>query len=100
MGPMSSMGPASRPGYLGSPFPPIAEYGFLSDYDAEHILLRTVRCVNGEVQLSMDCEPVFDYGRTFGAWSYTESGYHQGKCSCASTDVELTLTSDMNIGFE
>jgi GH15 family glucan-1,4-alpha-glucosidase len=56
--------------------------------------------VNGEVQLTMDCEPRFDYGRTFGSWSYTESGYHQGRCSCTGTDMELTLTSDLNIGFE
>src|SRR3954464_8763209 len=35
-----------------------------TDYDAEHVLLRTVRCVNGEMQLTLDCEPVFDYGRT------------------------------------
>src|SRR3982074_2871697 len=34
-----------------------------TDYDAEHVLLRTVRCVQGEVQLVMDCKPVFDYGR-------------------------------------
>jgi GH15 family glucan-1,4-alpha-glucosidase len=71
-----------------------------TDYDADHILLRTVRCVNGEVQLQLDCEPVFDYGRSFGTWEYTESGYHQGRCSCAETDVQLTLTSDLNIGFE
>jgi GH15 family glucan-1,4-alpha-glucosidase len=71
-----------------------------TDYDAEHILLRTVRCVNGEVQLTMDCEPVFDYGRTFGSWSYTEEGYHQGVCNCESADMSLTLTSDLNIGFE
>jgi GH15 family glucan-1,4-alpha-glucosidase len=71
-----------------------------TDYDAQHILLRTVRCVNGAVQLSMDCEPRFDYGRTFGSWRYTEDGYHQGTCRCASNEQELTLTSDMNIGFE
>jgi GH15 family glucan-1,4-alpha-glucosidase len=71
-----------------------------TDYDAEHILLRTVRCVNGEVQLSMDCEPRFDYGATFGSWSYTESGYHQGVCNCPSDGQQLTLTSDLNIGFE
>ena len=34
-----------------------------NDYEAEHILLRTVRCVSGEVQTIMDCEPVLDYGR-------------------------------------
>ena len=35
-----------------------------TDYDAEHVLLRMVRCVNGEVQVNLDCEPVFDYGRS------------------------------------
>ena len=30
-----------------------------TDYEAEHILLRTVRCVNGAVQLVLDCEPAF-----------------------------------------
>src|SRR5881296_1510520 len=34
-----------------------------NDYEAEHILLRTIRCVTGEVQTIMDCEPVLDYGR-------------------------------------
>src|SRR5215207_8577550 len=26
-----------------------------TDYDTEHVLLREVRCVNGEVQMSLDC---------------------------------------------
>jgi GH15 family glucan-1,4-alpha-glucosidase len=71
-----------------------------TDYDAEHILLRMVRCVNGEVQLVMDCEPRFEYGRVFGNWTYTGEGYRQGVCQCSKSEVELTLTSDMNIGFE
>ena len=77
-----------------------------TDYDAEHILLRTVRCVNGEIQLTLDCEPVFDYGRHPGEWSFTGDDYRQGICRAATrnaTDgaaVELTLTSDINIGFE
>lgn len=33
------------------------------DWDAEHILLRTVRCVSGTVELMMSCEPAFDYHR-------------------------------------
>ena len=41
-----------------------------TDYDADHVLLRTVRCVNGEVQLVLQCEPRFDYGRESGDWSY------------------------------
>jgi alpha,alpha-trehalase len=71
-----------------------------TDYDAEHVLLRMVRCVNGEVQLTMDCEPVFDYGRLLGSWEYTEDGYRQGRCGCRGSDQTVTLTSDMNIGFE
>src|SRR4030088_3135019 len=34
-----------------------------TDYEAEHVLLRTVRGFRGEVMRVMDCEPVFDYGR-------------------------------------
>jgi GH15 family glucan-1,4-alpha-glucosidase len=34
-----------------------------TDHEPEHLLLRTVRCVNGSVELALDCEPVFDYGR-------------------------------------
>ena len=71
-----------------------------TDYDASHVLLRMVRCVNGEMQLTLDCEPVFDYGRAFGEWSYTEDGYRQGICRSEGDEVELVLTSDLNIGFE
>ncbi|MBA2504768.1 MAG: glycoside hydrolase family 15 protein [Thermoleophilaceae bacterium] len=71
-----------------------------TDYDADHVLLRMVRCVNGEVQINMDCEPVFDYGRTRGGWEYTGPTYHQGKCTAEGQDIELTLTTDLNIGFE
>src|SRR3954454_21465204 len=41
-----------------------------TDYDASHVLLRTLRCVNGEVQLELACEPRFDYGREAGVWTY------------------------------
>jgi GH15 family glucan-1,4-alpha-glucosidase len=71
-----------------------------TDYEAEHILLRTVRCVNGEVQLVMDCEPVFDYGRQRANWRYTEHGYSQGVARADNADLELTLTTDMRLGFE
>ena len=71
-----------------------------TDYDASHILLRMVRCVNGEMQLSLDCEPVFDYGRHLGTWRYTAHGYRQGACRADEDGLETILTSDMNIGFE
>src|SRR5687768_9535305 len=37
-----------------------------TDYDADHVLLRTVRCVNGEVQVALDCEPVRSEERRVG----------------------------------
>ena len=71
-----------------------------NDYAAEHILLRTVRCVSGEVQMVMDCEPVLDYGRKHVRWDYTDHGYRQAVAQSEGSDVELTLTSDLRLGFE
>ena len=71
-----------------------------TDYDADHVLLRLIRCVNGEVQVTLDCEPRFDYGRLNGEWEYSGSGYHDANCSAEGCDVTLQMTSDMNIGFE
>ncbi len=34
-----------------------------TDYDADHVLLRMLRCVNGQVEINLDCVPVMDYGR-------------------------------------
>jgi len=71
-----------------------------TDYDADHVLLRMVRCVHGEVQLTLDCKPMFDYGREAGKWEYSGNGYHHGVARPAEGDIELQLTSDMNLGFE
>jgi GH15 family glucan-1,4-alpha-glucosidase len=71
-----------------------------TDYDADHVLLRLIRCVNGEVQVTLDCEPRFEYGKLTGSWEYTGPAYHQARCVCPESDVDLKLDSDMNLGFE
>src|SRR5712691_2827406 len=71
-----------------------------TDYEAEHTLLRTVRCVNGEVQLTIDCEPAFDYGHERARWRYTDKGYFQGVATAEGVGPSLTLTSDIRLGFE
>ncbi len=71
-----------------------------TDYDADHVLLRLIRCVNGEVQVLLDCEPCFDYGRVPAQWEYSGDGYHECRASGEGIGLELSLTSDMNIGFE
>jgi alpha,alpha-trehalase len=71
-----------------------------TDYDAEHVLLRTIRCVNGEVQLVLNCTPVFDYGRRQATWSYLGSGYHDAVGEADGIDMKVRLTTDLRLGFE
>ena len=70
-----------------------------TDYDAEH-MLPTVRCVHGQAQLTMDCEPVFDYGREHARWRHTDRGYNQAVIERPGGGLALTLTSDVRIGLE
>jgi alpha,alpha-trehalase len=72
-----------------------------TDYAAAHMLVRTVRCVNGEVQLLMECEPAFGYGLRRATWQHTDAGYHQATAVAEDDgDLPLTLTTDMRLGFE
>jgi alpha,alpha-trehalase len=49
-----------------------------TDYDADHLLVRTIECVKGQVQVEMVCEPTFDYGATLASWSVAEPGEEGG----------------------
>jgi GH15 family glucan-1,4-alpha-glucosidase len=71
-----------------------------TDYDADHVLLRTVRCVNGEVEIMLDCEPAFDYARQRPRWDYTGDGYHEGVATAEGSDLRLCLRTDLRLGFE
>jgi GH15 family glucan-1,4-alpha-glucosidase len=71
-----------------------------TDYDADHVLLRTVRCVNGEVEIVLECEPGFDYGRERADWEYTGPGYHEAVARREGLDIELKLRTDLRLGFE
>jgi GH15 family glucan-1,4-alpha-glucosidase len=71
-----------------------------TDYDADHVLLRLIRCVNGQVQVNLDCEPAFDYGRGHAKWDYANHGYHEAIARSEHSDIELKLTTDMRLGFE
>ena len=46
-----------------------------TDHDADHVLLRLIECVEGSVEIKVDCEPAFDYGGLAADWSYGGSGY-------------------------
>jgi GH15 family glucan-1,4-alpha-glucosidase len=70
------------------------------DHEAENVLLRTVRCVNGTIELAMECEPVFDYGRLNARWEYTSDGYGRARSTAPGSDVELSLATNLRMGLE
>jgi len=74
-----------------------------TDWDAEHTLLRTVKCVSGTVELVMDCEPSFDYSRIPAGWEYAAEGYGEA-IARAKRDPDahptLRLTTNLRIGLD
>jgi alpha,alpha-trehalase len=75
-----------------------------TDWDAEHILLRTIKCVSGTVELEVSCEPAFDYHRRPAKWEYTGQVYEEATATCdGSADWSqptLKLTSNLRLGIE
>ncbi len=71
-----------------------------NDYDADHVLLRTMRCVNGQVEMTVDCHPKLDYGRARVAWDYDGDGYGSVVGKAPGSDLELRLTTDLRLGIE
>jgi GH15 family glucan-1,4-alpha-glucosidase len=70
------------------------------DHEAERVLLRTVRCLDGFVDIEIDCEPAFDYGRVRGTWSHIGETYGDAVCDADDTALSLRLRTDLRIGFE
>ncbi|BCN84400.1 glycoside hydrolase family 15 protein [Prescottella equi] len=74
-----------------------------SDWDAEHVLLRTVKCVSGTVELEMSCEPAFDYHRAPARWEYTGKVYEEATATSRASSTDhptLRLTSNLRLGLE
>lgn len=69
------------------------------DYDAKHVLVRTATCLHGSVDVLLNCEPSFDYGRVDARWEYTGATYEQVRTT-NSDNLTLTLTGDMRFGIE
>src|SRR5262249_41406307 len=40
-----------------------------TDEDADHMLVRTVLCLEGSVEMEVVCEPFFEYGTTPAEWN-------------------------------
>ncbi len=73
-----------------------------TDFDAEHCLLRTVKCVSGSVDVSVVCEPMFGYGAHEAAWRFDGDSY--GSVEADSPDgadgLSLHLNTNLRLGIE
>jgi GH15 family glucan-1,4-alpha-glucosidase len=68
-----------------------------ADEDADHMLVRTIACVEGSVEVELTCEPGFDYGREPGEWTLSDDRH---RADVTGAGQSMTLTTDMLIGIE
>ena len=69
-----------------------------ADDDADHLLVRTIRCLDGTVEIELVCEPAFDYGRTPGDWTLIDGSRHTADATGAGQT--LRLRTDLALGVE
>jgi alpha,alpha-trehalase len=69
-----------------------------ADDDADHLLVRVVTCLDGQVEVELVCEPVFDYGRTLADWALQDGDRHTADASGAGQT--LRLHTSMELGIE
>jgi alpha,alpha-trehalase len=68
-----------------------------TDEDADHLLVRVVMCLDGEVEMELTCEPVFDYGRVPAQWSVADQGH---VADASGEEVTIRLQTDLAVGME
>jgi GH15 family glucan-1,4-alpha-glucosidase len=67
-----------------------------TEHESDRSLLRTITCIDGEVELEMECLPRFGYGLEGAEWS----GGELGEAVARSGETELLLTSDMELTLD
>ena len=70
-----------------------------ADDDADHLLVRTVTCIEGSVEVELVCEPVFDYGRVPADWTLVGDDRHTADAR-GGTEPTIRLCTDMSLGIE
>jgi GH15 family glucan-1,4-alpha-glucosidase len=69
-----------------------------ADDDAEHLLVRTVECVDGTVEVELVCEPAFNYGRDEARWTLVDGNRHAADATGGTETIRLQ--SDLGLGLE
>jgi GH15 family glucan-1,4-alpha-glucosidase len=68
-----------------------------ADMDADHMLVRSIACLEGRVEIELVCDPAFDYGRVPAEWSLSADRH---RAEATGPDQRLTLQTDMRLGIE
>jgi GH15 family glucan-1,4-alpha-glucosidase len=66
-------------------------------HESDRSLLRTMTCIDGEVEMDMECMPRFGYGLEAASWSGGELGEALAR---GEDGTELRLTSDMELEID
>jgi alpha,alpha-trehalase len=69
-----------------------------ADDDADHMLVRTVECLEGSVEVELICEPVFGYGREPATWTLVDGSRHTADATGAGQTIRLQ--TDLALGIE
>jgi GH15 family glucan-1,4-alpha-glucosidase len=69
-----------------------------ADDDADHMLVRTLECLDGRVEVELVCEPAFDYGRAEAAWTLVDGSRHTADATGAGQTIRLQ--TDLRLGIE
>jgi len=69
-----------------------------TDEDGDHLLVRLVLCLEGNVEIELICDPVFDYGRAPAEWKLVGEDRHTADSTGAG--VTARLKTNMALGIE
>jgi GH15 family glucan-1,4-alpha-glucosidase len=69
-----------------------------TDTDADHLLVRTVECLEGHVEVELICTPVFDYARTPAVWELVGDDRHVADATGGGQAIRLR--TDLAVGIE
>ena len=76
-----------------------------TDYDADHLLVRMIECLQGQVQVEIVCEPMLAYGARAATWEAVEGGPAGPSILDADdgdgdSETAVRLYSDIRMGIE
>jgi alpha,alpha-trehalase len=66
-------------------------------HQSDQSLLRTVTCIDGEVEIEMECRPRFDYGRGDATWGDPGGG---AAIAAGPEGTEIEMRSDLAMTIE